>query len=141
MYPTPLVKAEMNYYGPNGPDTTKFQGNIDFHPFSWVPFNAKINLIQELPLSYELQSAFPNPFNPQTTISFSLAEPGYTTIEIYNILGQKISTLMDEYKQAGNNTIIWNGTNKAGEQVASGVYFYRLQSGDFTDSKKMLLLR
>ena len=141
VYPLPLVKAEMNYFGPGGPNVNKFRGNIDYNPFRYTPPSAKAALVPELPLTYKLHSAYPNPFNPTVNISFSLAEPGYTSIVIYNILGQDVRFLVDEYKDAGEHTIVWDGKDSQGQQVATGVYFYRLVANDFVDSKKMLLLR
>jgi hypothetical protein len=140
LYPLPLVKAEMNYYGPGGP-TGRFSGNIGYEPYLTTPPSAKAGLVPEIPLTYKLHSAYPNPFNPTVNISFSLAEPGYTNIIIYNILGQDVRSLVDEYKDAGEHVIVWDGKDSRGEQVATGVYFYRLVSNDFVDSKKMLLLR
>jgi parallel beta-helix repeat protein len=138
-----LVKAERNYFGYGTPDSSKFSGTIDYHPWLTRPPNLQKGAANgiELPLVYQLGSNYPNPFNPITAIKFSLAEPDYTSIEIYNILGQKVTTLIDEYKQAGKYSIIWRGTNSRGQPVASGIYFYRLVSGDFIDSKKMLILR
>jgi len=83
----------------------------------------------------------PNPFNPVTQISFSLAEPGYSTVSIYNILGQRVAMPVNEYKEAGEYTVVWDGRNSTGERVSSGIYLYRLESRSFTDTKKMLLLR
>jgi len=92
-------------------------------------------------LAFKLNTNYPNPFNPNTNILYSLAEPGYTTITIYNILGQRVTRLVDEYKEAGQHMVIWNGQNSRGQPVSSGIYFYRIESGDFMDSKKMMLLR
>ena len=139
--PGPIIKAEMNYFGSRGPNSNKLHGNIDCEPYSILPF-AKI-LAEDLPIPYEyrLDNNYPNPFNPNTMIHYSLAEPGYTSIEIYNILGQKVISLINEYKEPGEYQAIWNGRNSSESEVASGVYFYRIRSGDFVESKKMLLLR
>lgn len=138
--PGPLIKAEMNYFGNVNP-ALKMSGNIDYIPYRLTNPFPKLYANVELPAFYGLSNNYPNPFNPVTIIKFSLAEPGYTTIDIFNILGQKITSLAAEYRQAGNHSVIWNGLNSSGEAVASGIYFYRLQSGDFIDSKKMTLLR
>ena len=139
--PGPLITAEMNWFGPGLIDASKFTGNIDYTPPRGTNPRPKLSFENGLPLTYNLRGNYPNPFNPQTAISYSLAEPGYATLDVYNILGQRIVTLVDEYREAGNHTVIWDGTNEAGEPVASGVYLYRLQSGNYSDSKKMLLLR
>jgi len=138
--PVPLIKAEMNYFGRGIPDESKFMGNIDYTP--WLNEWRAGKVVDDIvPLVYQLNSNYPNPFNPNTHISFNLADPGYTTISIYNILGQKIGTLVNEYKPAGHYSVMWNGTNRSGKPVSSGIYFYRLESNEFTDTKKMLLLR
>jgi len=92
-------------------------------------------------LKFTLNQNYPNPFNPNTIISFSLDQPGKAVVTIYNILGQMAATPLNEYLDAGNHKVIWDGRNSSGSQVSSGVYFYTIQSGDRFDSKKMLLLR
>jgi len=147
-YPMPLIKAEENYYGRflNFPDSCMY-GNIDYTPWrtrvprSRLSLGKFIDVDIDIPSVFELNSNYPNPFNPNTSIKFSLAEPGYTTITIYNILGQRVIRLVDEYKEAGQYAVIWNGQNSRGQPVTSGIYFYRIESGDFVDSKKMMLLR
>lgn len=94
-----------------------------------------------LPETYALSQNNPNPFNPSTTIDFALPRAAKTTIEIFNILGQKVTTLVDEYLSAGNKRIEWNGTDATGRQVASGVYLYRMTANDFTQTRKMMLMK
>jgi PKD repeat protein len=90
----------------------------------------------------KLDQNFPNPFNPTTTISYSLNQAGKTKLYIYNIKGQQVKTLVDEYKEAGNHKVVWNGEDESGRKVASGLYFYQLKNDDKTiDTKKMLLLK
>jgi hypothetical protein len=83
----------------------------------------------------------PNPFNPTTTIELSLSKPGRVKIEIFNILGQKVVTLLDERLSAGRKRVDWNGKDEWGNEVSSGIYLYRLQTAEFSEAKKMLLLR
>ena len=71
-------------------------------------------------------SNYPNPFNPNTTIDFYLPEPGDVTLEVFNIKGQRVKTLINEHKETGSHNIVWNGTDQNGRFVSSGVYFYRL---------------
>ena len=85
---------------------------------------------------FSLSQNHPNPFNPVTTISYSLPFSGDVSLIIYNILGEEIAQLVDGFQQAGEYNITWNATN-----ISSGIYFYRLNSGDFTETKKMILLR
>lgn len=90
---------------------------------------------------FELYQNYPNPFNPLTQIRFHIPQPERVTLEIFNILGQKIKTVMNRKLTAGDYLVSWNGQNEHGQQVASGVYIYRLKAGDFTASRKMLLVR
>jgi len=101
-----------------------------------------------LPNSFELSQNFPNPFNPATTISFTVYgsqfivhSPIHTTLTIYNLLGQKVRTLVDKERLPGNYKVIWDGRDNSGEEVASGIYFYQLKTKDYTETKKMVLLR
>jgi len=84
---------------------------------------------------------FPNPFNPETKISFSIDSEQNVELKVYNILGQKIRTLVDEPKRSGYHRIVWDGTDDRGVQVPSGVYFYRLTGNETVVRKKMLLLK
>lgn len=85
---------------------------------------------------YSLKQNFPNPFNPATKISFSIAKKGNVNLSVYNALGQKISTLVNEVKNSGNYTVSFDASN-----LPSGIYFYKLESGKFTKVQKMLLLK
>ncbi|MDP2208395.1 MAG: T9SS type A sorting domain-containing protein [Bacteroidota bacterium] len=97
------------------------------------------------PSRYELSQNRPNPFNPVTHISYSLPDAGYVTLKVYDVLGREVATLVDGYKDAGYYEAAWDArlNNVVGQasNIPSGVYFYRLQSGNFNSVKKMLLLR
>jgi hypothetical protein len=88
-----------------------------------------------------LSQNYPNPFNPQTVIAYSLAQDGNVRLEIFNLLGQSVRILADGWNSAGQQTVEWDGTGQAGQRVASGVYFYRLQIGQETITRKMVLMR
>ncbi len=94
-----------------------------------------------VPDSYQLSQNYPNPFNPSTNISFALPAAEAVRLNIYNVLGQVVTTLVDQELSAGNYDIVWNGRDSQGQMVASGVYFYELRSDNFTARKKMLFLR
>ncbi|MEA3296739.1 MAG: T9SS type A sorting domain-containing protein [candidate division Zixibacteria bacterium] len=94
-----------------------------------------------LPIQPSLSQNYPNPFNPSTTISFSLPAAGKARIEIYNILGRLVAVPLDGMTNAGHNEVVWNGTNSTGNTVASGIYFYRLTAENFTETRKMTLLK
>ncbi len=89
-----------------------------------------------IPQEYELFDNFPNPFNPTTIIRYGLPGDGFVTLKIYDILGREVATLVNEYKAAGTYNVTFNASN-----LSSGVYIYRLKSGDFVASKKLLLLK
>jgi hypothetical protein len=93
------------------------------------------------PRDFKLHQSYPNPFNPQTEIVFGLPKAGFVTLKVYNILGQEVTTLVEKNMPAGEYRVTWNGTDKSGRTVASGVYFYRMQSGDFAQTKRMLLIK
>jgi len=91
--------------------------------------------------SFALSQNYPNPFNPMTNIEFVLPKSGPVSIEIFNILGQKVRMLVDQHMKAGYKLVDWDGKDDNGNDVSSGIYFYRLQAGDFCQTKKMVLLR
>ena len=93
------------------------------------------------PSIISLSQNYPNPFNPSTTISFNLKEAGQVTLEVYNIKGQKVRTLVNEHKDVGRYNIEWNGKNDNNQSVSSGMYFYKMKSGVYTDTKKMILMK
>jgi len=96
---------------------------------------------EQLPRRFQLYQNYPNPFNSTTTIKFDLPLAGEVTLEIYNILGQKVTTLINDDLPAGTHQIRWHGTNSAGESVASGIYLYRLKTADNLSTRKLLLLK
>jgi photosystem II stability/assembly factor-like uncharacterized protein len=92
--------------------------------------------VNHVPSQYVLQQNYPNPFNPATTIFFSLPSKSSVSLKVFDIIGREVATLVSEEMSAGNHTRQWNAVN-----MPSGIYFYRLQAGSFTDSKKLVLLR
>lgn len=94
------------------------------------------DLVEQLPNEFSLSQNMPNPFNPSTIISYALPEGSFVSIKIYNSLGEEITTLVNDYKAAGLHSINWSATN-----LSSGLYFYRIQAGKFSTTKKMLLTK
>ncbi len=92
--------------------------------------------IARIPDEYQLQQNYPNPFNPATTIQFSLPVSGEVQLVIYDILGRKVETLVDGYKNAGHHEAVFN----AGE-LSSGVYLYQLRAGEFVNTKRLMLVK
>jgi hypothetical protein len=104
-----------------------------------VPAKGRIEV--GLPISYNLSGAYPNPFNSSTSISFTLPVVSDVEIIVYNIMGQKVTTLEASAMLPGERSISWDGTNSGGQSVASGVYLYRLKAGEYTASSRMMLLK
>lgn len=94
-----------------------------------------------LPRTFSLSQNHPNPFNPDTKISFALPRDCHVKLTIYNVLGQKVITLVDEPKSAGRHEVIWPGKDEKGRDLASGIYFYRMEADEFNQVRKMLLLK
>lgn len=94
-----------------------------------------------LPNEYHLSQNYPNPFNPSTVISFTLPTAAEVRLDVINLLGQRVTTLVDVALSAGEHFVTWSGEDQSGNRVASGVYFYRLETDDFSQTRKMLLLK
>jgi len=101
-----------------------------------------LNIAQDqIPTRYSLGEAYPNPFNPATTISYEIPNDEYVTIDIYNLMGGHIKSLVSMNQNPGYKTIEWNATNDYGQPVSAGMYIYTIQAGSFMDTKKMILLK
>jgi hypothetical protein len=94
-----------------------------------------------VPNKMSLKQNYPNPFNPTTQIKFDISKTQNVTLKIFDILGREVRTLINEIKSPGEYSVTWDGKNGNGVQVSTGVYFYRIESGDFTDIKKMVLVK
>jgi len=97
--------------------------------------------VDNLPLNFTLEQNYPNPFNPATTIAFVLSQRSKVKLEVFDVLGRRIRTLLDSYYPAGRKTIVWDGTNDYGQSLASGIYFYRLTSNSQAQTRKMIFLK
>ena len=94
-----------------------------------------------LPQEFALGQNYPNPFNPSTQIRYALPEQSRVTITIYNMLGGKVRTLVNDFQDAGYRNVLWNATNDHGSPVSAGMYIYTIQAGNFYQAKKMILLK
>ncbi len=92
-------------------------------------------------LQNELAGNYPNPFNPETTIRYSTAQKGAVAIDIYNVKGQLVRRLVNEEKAAGNHSVVFDGKDNSGRSVASGIYYYKMQAGKYSSTKKMILMK
>jgi hypothetical protein len=97
--------------------------------------------VESTPTKFALLQNFPNPFNPETTIKYNLAEGTNVSLRIYNVVGQVVRTLVSEPQSAGRYTVRWNGSDDRGVSVSSGIYFYEIRSNGFQDVKKLMLLK
>ena len=93
------------------------------------------------PTEFSLEQNYPNPFNPETTIRYDLAKGSEISLTIYNIAGEKVRTLVDNFQSAGSKSVVWDGRNDRGQIVSSGVYIYQLEAGEFVDIKKMIFMK
>ena len=113
-----------------------YSGNTELHcPVSAIP------IAKATPSEFRLYPNYPNPFNPVTTISYDLPEDGYIELSIYNMRGEKVTTLLKGNQEAGSYRMNWNGTNRNGEIVSSGIYFLRIVSGSYCKTSKMVFIR
>lgn len=106
-----------------------------------VPVSADDGLLTNVPANYELAQNHPNPFNPATEIRYALPEKTQLSLKIYDISGKLIKTLKDDIQDAGYHSVIWNGNDEAGNAVSSGIYIYRLESDNYRQSKRMIMLK
>ncbi len=121
----------------NVPSTSPDTGYVyaDYH----ILYSTKLVSIKgekNIPLKFRLEQNYPNPFNPVTNIEFQLVKQGLVTLKVYNILGEEVSTLINKELNAGIHKYLWNASG-----IASGIYFYRIQSGNFSQVKKMVLIK
>jgi len=124
--------------------TGKLNNGVDFSGETMVIVQTALPKLigeAEIPESFSLIQNYPNPFNPETDIEYALPTDCQVKLSIYNLLGQKVKTLVNEPQTAGFKTIHWNGRDEQGNLVASGIYFYKLNAGDFTATKKMVMTK
>ena len=95
----------------------------------------------QLPQGFKLMQNYPNPFNPTTEIAFNIPQNSFVTVSVYNMLGQHVKTLVEKEFSAGVHLVSWDATNAYDKKVASGIYFYKMETAEFTDMKKMILIK
>jgi FlgD Ig-like domain/Cohesin domain/Bacterial Ig domain len=124
----------------NGSDDAEIT-SVEMATSAGVTMTTTLEKVASLPTHFALEQNYPNPFNPTTQISFSLPDPQRVRLVVYNILGETITTLADGQYPAGSQTVTWDGRSAQGSAVASGVYFYRLESGGKSLTRKMMLVK
>jgi len=115
-----------------GTGNVELSGNIN---------NITLEKTREVPEQFMLAQNFPNPFNPVTSIEYALPEEGFVKISVYNIMGQKVTELVNNVMPGGYHQVVWNGTNDLGESVSTGIYMYAIEAEGFTSVKKMILMK
>ncbi len=149
---TNLIIDSTSFYAPENNTflvLTAADGNQKITPiFNYGEINVDIitaveDITEEglLPESYALSQNYPNPFNPTTQIEFSLPSAGYVKLEVFNVLGQSVRRLVDQYLSAGVHRVTFDSRSDSYQPLASGVYLYRLSCDDFSESRKMILLK
>ena len=118
-----------------------FETNNEFTISEVVSVNSQDYINSEIVQSYVLATNYPNPFNPSTTISYELVGDSHVNIAIYNIMGQEVLTLVNDFRSTGSYSVVWNGTNSNGTEMPSGVYFMKLDTKNHSISNKLSLLR
>ncbi len=139
-----LVQGLWNYWFVEedqsfGIHNTKYTVRLLYKSLGWTPLDVKE--LEGIPKEFALDQNYPNPFNPSTVIRFAVPREEFVRLEIYDITGALVKTLVDQTLRAGTMEVTWDGTNSTGAKIASGVYLYRLQAGDFTSIKKMVMLK
>ena len=135
----------------NNAQTQNFQfqviGNptsIVFDPGNWIlKNNTVITEVEDFsqPLNYSLEQNYPNPFNPATKIKFTISDFGFTSLKVYDVLGNEVATLVNEEKPVGTYEVEFNVAQVSKPEITSGVYFYKIESGNYTETRKMILLK
>jgi hypothetical protein len=129
-------------YHPDDENEEYVNGQVDYS-FTILP-KSTVDIDEDAsvaPVKLSLNQNYPNPFNQATRIEFNIVKSGYVNLNIYNLLGKKTRTLVSEHLSSGFKSVFWDGKDNSGNFVASGIYFYRLKAGDFSETKKLLLLK
>ena len=129
-----IEELRQDWDGSNWVNTYRDTYSYRYLPTDVSEFTSEVN-------AYGLSNNYPNPFNPSTVISYQLPVSGDVTLKVFDVLGNEIATLLDEYKPAGNYEIEFNVAQISRPEIASGIYFYQLKAGDFIETKKMILLK
>ena len=120
---------------------TWFYQLADYSIKGGVRMHEPVSISVELPKFYSLKQNYPNPFNPETTIAFSLKEPGQVNLAVFNLQGQLVKTIVNKHTQAGSYKVKWDGRNEQGNQMSSGIYIYKIRVNDFEQVRKMMFTK
>lgn len=132
-----LIESGQYFYAVTAADV--HWNESDFSEVVGVTVNIQDEV--DIPVAYALRQNYPNPFNPLTTVRYDLPERANVTVTIYDILGRKVRTLVQGLEEPGFKSAIWDGTNDTGEPVSTGLYYYQIKAVDFTQTRKMIMLK
>ena len=150
---TPLIGADLpgnNRTYEYNPDTQQWYNLSQLFPEAdytlfmravMTTTTAVAEIDSKVPQEFHISYNYPNPFNPSTSIRYALPEAEHVKVTIYDINGREVTQLVDNYQSAGTYVVTWNGKNNSGSQVSSGIYMYRIQAGNFIETRKMTLLK
>ena len=142
-----ITEASRQYAGHGATVIVKVDGVRVYPDLRWANNGDRVRIgklstsADGLPTSYALGQNYPNPFNPGTMIDYALPNAGHVTLEIFNVLGQEVRTLVNEFNTAGLHTVEWDGRSNDGATVSTGIYLYRIQASEFTQTRKMILVK
>jgi hypothetical protein len=122
-------------------DQIEFRGTTAALGLSFAKASEASSADEALHESFELKQNYPNPFNPATTIAFSLPQESDVSIKIYDVTGSLVRTMVNDNRVAGEYSVVWNGQNDKGVRVSSGVYIYRIEAGNFMQTRRMVVLK
>jgi hypothetical protein len=135
----PGESIELQFADPTGPTTRS--GYVRDFVFSANGYYTSYKGSAAVPETYRLLQNYPNPFNPSTTIYYNLVSTTNVDLAVYNMIGQRVKTLVSAVQEAGTQSSVWDGTDESGRPVASGIYLYRLMTPDYSSSRKMILMK
>lgn len=141
---TPIPEGAVNVRGivAQFDQTSAYLDSFQLMPRRLADINVIVDVVDgPAPREFRLSQNFPNPFNPTTTIAYELANSAHVTLKVYNLLGQEVRSLFEGRREAGAYTSVWDGRDEAGRAMASGIYFYRLNTSGFVRTRKMVLVK
>jgi len=131
------IKGMVGYFATGKSSNDVYYLNSGVNLLKTDPSNRKY----AIPVEYVLHNNFPNPFNPTTQLRYDLPERAFVQLIIYDLLGRQVTTLINRVEEPGHRSVIWNGTDPQGKTVSAGVYFYQIHAGDYTQTRKMVVIK
>ena len=125
---------------PTRPAGWEWQWNPDNRPVVWGHVVSEDDIVESVYVS-SLLGNYPNPFNPETVVRYTVVNDAFVTIEIYNIKGQKVRSLVNDFVNRGKHDVVWNGRDHDGRKVSSGLYFYKMTAGKYQSVRRMVLMK